>query len=1120
MWLESLELGQYSTTFEENAIDWELLPELDQETLKDIGVNAAGHRLRILKAASDLTAEPPSIAPGVEATTTLETETTSAPEEDNASWSRTPGERKPVTMLFVDIVGSTRLTEKLDAEEAHELLYRATQLMCMAVEKNKGTVCRFMGDGLMAMFGAPMSSEHHALEASMAALEMQRSINDYAVKVETVHGNRIQIRVGMHSGEVVVLEVGDDPNKPEYDASGPTVPLAARMEQAAIAGTIFITSQTRTLAGNLIETVEQPPVIVKGFSEPIVVYQLQKVLSATESPPDLSKHLFVGRKSELAQFRGVLETCLEDGQGQTVFVRGEAGIGKTRLVGEMTRIAQERRFESHKSLVLDFGAGKGQEAIPSLVRNLLGIVQGSGKRERGLALDKAESEGLTSSGNRVFLNDLLDLEQPFELRTLYEAMDEDARFEGRCRAVSDLMWQLANINPLLLVMEDLHWADSETLDHLANLTSAATKCPALIVLTSRLEGDPLDSSWRTRAGDSPIVTWDLSPLRLDESQLLVATFIGLDNDMAKRCVERAAGNPLFLEQLLLGVNEGSETDIPDSIKSLVLSRMDQMAREDKLALRAASVLGQRFDISGVRHLVSNLNYDCQNLIAHHLIRSEGSLYLFVHALIQESAYASLLKSQRHELHRLAAEWFDGRDSILHAEHLDRADDNAASDAYLKASQEQAGLYRHERALQLVRRGFEISPGEMGFQLSCFEGELLQILGSVKESIEVYQRAKEFAQDDLNRCSALLGIAEGLSITQAHEEMIEVLQEAEKLAQVNKLSLHLSRIYRMLNGMYFFRGETRACLEAGLQSLRFAREAGSPELEARALSAIGDAEYNRGRMVSAYNYFDECIELAQKHGFGRIIAVNLAMRAVGDQWKNNIEMAIRDCGEAIEIAAKTRDYWAEMIALVVGGNALAEMGNFVEGKEWLTRGLNISHRLQSEAMEGMFLYYMGKHEILENNKLEAYDLAKRAIIILRDSEAGMTFHGAGALGVLALATGDLTERHSALKGAEKMLRENAVGHNQLEFYEDAMETCLQIAEWDEVNKYAQALEDFTREEPLPRSEYFIARGRLLAACGRGIRGSTIKTELQGLVEQADQVGLKYTIPAIELALSSI
>ncbi len=451
-----------------------------------------------------------------------EDESEAAGDSDTTAWSRTPGERKPVTLLFADIVDSTALTEALDAEEAHELLYRATERMCQSVENNRGTVCRLMGDGLMAMFGAPLASERHALEACRAALEMQDAVKRYSRKLEREHDGGIQIRVGLHSGEVVVLEVGDDPAKPEYDASGPNVPVAARMEQSADAGAILMTEQTRTLAGHWIETSDRGEVSVKGVSRPISVYLLERVRSSAAPVDIATTQPIVGRVAEQAQFRGLLQATRETGYGHSLLIRGEPGIGKTRLVEELVELARQAGFRPYQALVLDFGTGKGQAAIPSLVRDFLGIGPASSKSKRARALDAAEKAGVTDPDQRVFLNDLLDLRQPLELRTLYDAMETRTRIEGKHRVVGRIVTRLAERQPILLVIEGLHWADSVTLDYLTYLVRKIARSPVLVLLTTRLEDDPVDIDWRARAGEHPGITWDLGPLRAEEAARLAS----------------------------------------------------------------------------------------------------------------------------------------------------------------------------------------------------------------------------------------------------------------------------------------------------------------------------------------------------------------------------------------------------------------------------------------------------------------------------------------------------------------------------------------------------------------------------------------------------------------------
>ena len=1118
-WLQDLGLGQYSAAFEENAIDWELLPDLDQEILKDIGVSIAGHRLRILKAVDALTAEEPPPTRGAEASPTSETGTLPAGKDDAAAWSRTPGERKPVTMLFADVVSSTNLTEKMDAEEAHELLYRATQLMCESVERNRGTVCRFMGDGIMAMFGAPVASEHHALHACHAAVDMQNAVSGYAENLEASRGTGLQIRVGLNSGEVVVLEVGDDPKRPEYDASGATVPLAARMEQSAEASTILMTDHTRVMAGNRIDTERLPAIEVKGLTEPVEVYQLKAIKSATETATAQVRQPFVGRKAELAQFRGLMESCLENGHGQTIFVRGEAGIGKSRLVEEITRLARTRKFDNHKALVLDFGAGKGQEAIPFLVRSFLDISQGSKKQDRKRALEQAQDAGLVSQDHLVYFNDLLDLTQPLDLRTIYDAMDPQARNEGKRVAIIDLLTLQAAKKPVLIVVEDLHWADGITLDYLARLAAAVAECPALMVFTSRVEGDPLDSNWRASTGEAPIVTWDLSPLRKEDAIKLVSDYIDASDSLAQRCIERAAGNPLFLKQLLLSIEKGTSESVPDSIKSLVLSRMDQLSNEDKQALQAASVLGQRFELECLRFLIDADGFECDELVERHLLRPEGSLYLFSHALIQEGAYSSLLKQQRVAWHERAAQWYTERDLILHAEHLDYADHADAPSAYYKAARDQLARYRPARALQLVRSGLDIIPHSDSFKLKCLEGELLRTLGSTAESIAAYWKASKVATDDITRCRALVGVCEGLEISEQHQQLINVLQQAEELADRHSLSLENAKIQKLRAGVLFFKGDSAACYDVSSAALKFAQDSNSTEMIARALSVMADAEYNRGRFNSAYQYYDQCIELARQHGFGRVLAANLNMRGYISHFRNDIESTIADYHESFEIAKQTHDLRSEFMTLT-GGILWVEMGDFEKGQEWLDRGLAIVRKLGSKLFEAEYLFFFAKVALYRDEKDQARKHAMDSVSILRKAESGMTYRGPTALGIYALTIDNHDDCREVLKEAEEWLAGDCLDHNYLDFYEDAMQACLQIGDWNEVDRYAQALEQYTAAEPVGRCKHFIDRGRVLAAIGRGDLNPEVIKELRRVHQETLRVGLTFALPEIEAALRSV
>ena len=485
---------------------------------------------------------------------------------------------------------------------------------------------------------------------------------------------------------------------------------------------------------------------------------------AGEIGASANRSVFVGREAELEQFKSLLEASHARRSGHVVFVRGEAGIGKTRLVEQMRSLAEARGFRAHRSLVLDFGVGKGQDPIRSLLQSLLDLPPSSLPEERRAAAERLVAAGAISQQQLVFLNDFLDLPQVDEWRTLYEAMDNVARSRGKRMVARAVASQACQRAPTLIIVEDLHWADPQVLAYLAAIASAMTEGAALLVMTSRVEGDPIDAAWRAACRGAPFATFDLGPLRPSEALTLAGGFLGASQRLALACIDRAAGNPLFLEQLLRNAEEGSEDMIPASIQSLVQARMDRLAPRDRQAFQAAAVIGQRFDLGLLRRLLDAPDYSCDALVGNALVLPEGEDFLFAHALIQEGAYSSLLRSRRRELHLCAAEWFAGRDLPLCAQHWERADDARAPAAYLDAATAERSAFRSEAALGLVDRGLRIARDDADrHALTCLKGELLRDLGDIASSIATYRQAVAASTDEQALCRAQIGLAEGLQV---------------------------------------------------------------------------------------------------------------------------------------------------------------------------------------------------------------------------------------------------------------------------------------------------------------------------------------------------------------------
>jgi tetratricopeptide (TPR) repeat protein len=812
-----------------------------------------------------------------------------------------------------------------------------------------------------------------------------------------------------------------------------------------------------------------------------------------------------------------LAACRETGRGQAIYIRGEGGIGKTRLVEEFQRAAREAGFACHTGLVLDFGAGTGRDAIRALVRSLLGLDVASDGCAVQVAAERTPADGLVTPDDAVFLNDLLDLPQPAELRALYDAMDNATRNQGKRRTVARLVARASRVAPRLLVIEDVHWAQRLTLAHLAKLAATVAECPALLVMTSRIEGDPLDPEWRSEAAGAPLMTIDLGPLRREEALALAGALFDAVDRFAEQCVERAAGNPLFLEQLLRHADESGEAGVPGSVQSLVQARLDRLEPADKAALQAASVLGQRFGQEALGHLLDRPDYAPDRLVAHFLVRPQGEAFLFAHALIRDAVYDTLLKSRRRELHQRAAAWFADRDPVLQAEHLDRADDAEAPRVYLTAARLQAAEYRYELAQRLVERGLVLAVERADrFALACFQGDILHDLGDMAAAGRAYEAALAAAESGAERCRALIGVAAVKRVTDDVDGAFANLEQAEVDAVAQGLTAERARIHSLRGNLFFPRGDIEGCLREHGRSLELAQAAGSAELEAAALGGLGDAEYVRGRMISAHDRLRRCVELSRQHGLGRIEVANLAQSAHTRLYFRPQQDALEHALAAAAAAAKVGHNRAELNARLAATFALFALAELEACRDQAAKAQALVRSLGAWRFEQACRIYLARVALAERRRSQAVVLLEQALDISR--RTGITFHGPQILGAFAHALDRPEERRRKLAEAEAIILAGCVGHNQLRFYPDAMQVALELADYDEVERYAMALEDYTRPEPLPWSEFFVARGRALASFGRGQRGAALMVKIQRLRDEGERLGLRSALPAIETALA--
>ena len=1054
-WLAELGLGQYEAAFAANEIDAEVLAQLTPEDLTALGVVAIGHRRKLLDAIARLAtaAAAPQVAPA-------------AGGGRDGGIEERQGDRRHVAVLFADLVGYTRLTEQLGAEAMHALLDAYFRAVDSVVERMGGRVDKHIGDCVMAVFGAPVAHDNDAERAVRAALEIRDAVRALAAD----RRQEIAVHVGVTLGYVVASTIGAG-RSAEYAITGDSVNLASRLTDAAARDDILIADGLhRALAGRL-ECERFGDLAMKGFAKPVPTW---RVLGLREG--SVGRRSVIGRRRELRQFEAVLRACLEESRGQVILLRGEAGMGKTLLSEAFERLAQQASFACHRGVVLDFGAESGRDAVRSLVRGLLNV----DRQTRGEALFRAAQDAVASgavgSEAAVHLHDLLDLPQPDELRAHYDAMDNQSRQQGREQTIAQVVDSAAGRQARLLIVEDVHWAKAPLLRSLAAVARAVTRCPTILVVTTRIEGDPLDKAWRGNAGGAHLTTIDLGPLHSDDARQLCEAE-GADPAAAALLIERAGGNPLFLEQLLRHAGEGDATKVPGTIQSLVQATVDQLAPADRATIQAAAVIGQRVDLELLAHLTGKTDPVGAALVERGLLRQHGQDMLFGHALIRDAVYQSLLSAPRSVLHRRAAQWLEQRDSRLRAEHLALGEAPEAAAAFLAAANEAIGRYHYETALSLLERGLSLAqtpPDECALLLA--QGQVLQDLGRTSEAEPVFHRALALASSAEERSRSLIGLAAVKRLTDQIDGAFADLERAEAEAVAGGLLAERSRIHSLRGNLLFPRGDVDGCLREHEAGLRFAQLAGRPELEAAALGGLGDAEYVRGRMTSARQRLEQCVSLAHRLGLGRIEVANHAQVAHTMFYTGPLEAGLATATDAKEAAGRVGHIRAGINARLAGVVLLFNMARYAACLEMLD---------ETDAMieQSGILRFRQPTFMYRGQALNALGRRDEARAVLQEGLAfaagsGFAFHGPSLASALAVATDDPSEAFALLDQAEAAIAKGCVGHNQYLVYVDGMDVAFRLKEAAKLQRYGELLRRFPAGERVVWSEFQALRGQAL------------------------------------------
>lgn len=637
------------------------------------------------------------------------------------SRSTLEGERKLVTAFFCDLANSTQTAEQIGPEHMHALLKRFFELALKEVHRYEGTINQFLGDGFMALFGAPIAREDHARRGVLAALALQITLEDHHDDLGKPHGIKCRFRMGLNSGLVVVGSIGDN-LRMDYSAIGDTTNLASRLQQLAEPGSIVISRSTRRLVKETMRLEQLPPVRIKGKTKPITTFKVlgsRPRRSPITSQGERALSQFVGRNQEMLTLEELLAK-LEAGTGHVAGLVAEAGAGKSRLLYEFRLKCQNKNVTYLEGRCLSYGRSIPYHPIIEILRNNCGITENDSPAVISDKLIFALQEvGMNSDESFPYLLQLFGLA---DVSGIVGKLTPEAVRTKTFSILREMSLKGSQQRPIIFEIEDLHWIDSTSEAYLAFLTEGLAAAPILLLATYRpgYRQPWIDKSYATQIS--------LQSLRPHDGKSVIRSISRKDKlpvSMEQLILDKAEGNPFFLEELTRAVIEHADTkteiNVPDTVQGVLMARIDRLPEEPKGLLQTASVLGREFSARLLKAiwdrpetLEAGLNGLRQLEFLYERIGSEGMQYVFKHALTQDVAYESLLTSRRTALHAAAGRALES----LYVNRLEEVYDRLAyhyakTDVAHKAvkylsrfAEKAAGSYAHAEAATALQEAID------------------------------------------------------------------------------------------------------------------------------------------------------------------------------------------------------------------------------------------------------------------------------------------------------------------------------------------------------------------------------------------------------------------------------
>jgi len=946
------------------------------------------------------------------------------------------GERKLVTVLFADVANYTPMSEKLDPEEVHQIMDGCFKILMDEIHKYEGTINQFTGDGVMALFGAPLAHEDHAQRACYAALAIQKGLDEYGEELKDEFGVDFKMRIGLNSGNVVVGSIGDN-LRMDYTAVGDTTNLASRMQSNAKPGTVLISENTYRLARDFFKFRSLGKVEVKGKTELQEIYELIRTSDVeTRLDAAVTKGLtkFVGRKNSMASLMDAFDR-VKSGLGKVVGLVGEAGVGKSRLLLELRKMLPRGEYIYLEGRCIHYGSSMTYLPILDILRTYFEI----NEEDRKIVIKKKMEKKILDIDEKL-KSIIPPFQELFSLKVDDENfinLDPKEKRERIFEAIRDLLIRLSHVKPLVLAIEDLHWIDKTSEEFLNYLIGRLAGTPILLILLYR---PVYDHQWGSKSYYAEV---RVDQLGFSSSTQMVQAILdeaAIILDLQNFIIKRAAGNPLFIEEFTHTLLENGaierkndeyvlsrkadDIQVPNTIQGIIAARMDRLENNLKRTMQIASVIGRDFAFR-ILETITNLGEELKS----YLLELQGLEfiyekelfpeleYIFKHALIQEVAYNSLLLKRRSEIHEKIGNAVES----LYSEKLEEFYEILAYH-YSKGE-------NPEKACQYLK----LSGNKATRNHSVWEA-----FSFYKDAIDKLNQLPETQETKKERLEILYLIITPMYLLGFPENSLEILKDGEMLSKELGDSKRLAIFYSRIGSYYSYKGEPLIAMKYSEDAFEEARIQRDLQLIAPLAFQLCTPYQGAGQFYKIVDMVPGVIDLIEKsereseffalpwNPYSALCGYNgMSMGWLGDfeEGKVAIEKGLRNAIQIDDI--RTLGY-----VHFFYGTFFFVKGDWPHAKEHFQNSIKYYEEVKwllilamSETLLGLSYYFLGDSETGKKH-------SEKGLKIIRETGVEMYmsfFHW--ILGLIHMELGDPKSARSFLEESLRLSKRNHEKHSE-------------------------------------------------------------------------------------------